>query len=261
MFLAANLSMLFAERPMVERFSAAASAGFKAVEIQFPHLHPLDDLRRAREAAEVEVVLINVPGGDPAAGEAGLASLPGREADFRVAVETCLDYAHGLGARKVNVLAGKPPAETARESVWKTLTENLRFAADRLGEAGLVVQTEPVNPVDVPGFFLNSLDAGLEALDRAAHPNLKLQFDLYHMAITEPSLTEAVAKAGARIGHVQFADAPGRHEPGTGSVDLLGGIAALRAVGYDDAVAAEYRPAETTEAGLGWMPRFNEALA
>lgn len=260
MFLAANLSLLFTERPMAERFAAAAAAGFGAVEIQFPHLHPLDELRRAREAAGVEVVLINVPGGDAAAGEAGLASLPGRESDFRKAVETCVDYARGLGARKVNVLAGKPPAEAPRDAVWATLTENLRLAADRLGEAGLVVQAEPVNPVDVPGFFLNSLDAGLEALERAAHPNLRLQFDLYHMAITEPSLTEAVARAGSRIGHVQFADAPGRHEPGSGEVDLLGAVAALRAAGYDDALAAEYRPAGLTEEGLGWMESFCAAI-
>lgn len=260
MYLAANLSLLFAERPMAERFAAAAAAGFGTVEIQFPHFHPLDELRRAREAAGVEVVLINVPGGDPAAGEAGLASLPGREAEFRAAVETCLDYARGLGARKVNVLAGKPPAEAPRETVWKTLTGNLRLAAERLGEAGLVVQTEPVNPLDVPGFFLNSLDAGLEALERAAHPNLRLQFDLYHMAITEPSLLEAVARAGGRIGHVQFADAPGRHEPGSGSVDLLAAVAALRAAGYDDALAAEYRPAGRTEDGLGWMAAFERAI-
>lgn len=260
-YLAANLSMLFDDRPMSERFGAAAAAGFSTVEIQFPHFHPLEELQRARDAAGVDIVLINVPAGDPEAGEAGLASLPGREADFRAAVDTCLDYARGLGARKINVLAGKPPADAPREEIWKTLTGNLRLAADRLGEAGLAVQVEAINPVDVPGFFLNSLDAGLEALARAERENLQLQFDFYHMAITEPSLNEAITRAGPHIGHVQFADNPGRHEPGTGSLDLLSAIAALRATGYDDALAAEYRPAGRTEDGLGWMADFTRAIS
>lgn len=260
MYLAANLSMLFEDRPMTERFGAAAAAGFKVVEIQFPHLHPLEELQRAREAAGVDMVLINVPAGDPDRGEAGLAALPGREADFREAVETCATYARGLGARKVNVLAGKPPVDAAPDAIWQTLVDNLRFAADRLGREGIVVQTEPINPVDVPGVFLNSLSAGLEALERAAHPNLRVQFDLYHMAITEPSLNDAIARAGSAIGHVQFADHPGRNEPGSGSLDLLSALAAVRATGYDDAVAAEYRPSKRTEETLHWMESFEAAF-
>jgi len=260
LYLAANLTMLFDDRPMADRFAAAGTAGFRVVEVQFPHLHPLEELQRARDAAGVEVVLINVPAGDPDRGEAGLAALPGREADFRAAVETCARYARGLGARKVNVLAGKPPLDIAPDVIWQTLTENLRFAADRLGKEDIVVQTEPINPVDVPGVFLNSLAAGLEALERADHPNLGLQFDLYHMAITEASLNDAIAQAGKAIGHVQFADHPGRHEPGSGSLDLLSALAALKAAGYDDAVAAEYRPSKRTEETLHWMESFQAAL-
>lgn len=260
MYLAANLSMLFAERPMAERFAAAAAAGFKFVEIQFPHQHPLEELQRAREAAGVEVVLINVPAGDPDRGEAGLAALPGREADFRAAVETCATYARGLGARKANVLAGKPPVDIAPDMIWRTLIENTRFAADRLGEEGLMVLTEPINPIDAPGVFLNCLEAGLEALERVGHPGLYLQFDLYHMAITEPVLRDAILRAGKTIGHVQFADHPGRHEPGSGALDLLSALATLREVGYEDAVAAEYRPSGRTEESLHWMAGFEAAL-
>lgn len=260
MYLAANLTMLFQEYPMEERFRAAAAAGFKYVEIQFPHFHPLEELQRAREAADVEVVLINVPAGNPERGEVGLAALPGREKDFREAVELCATYARGLGARKVNVLAGKPPVDLSADRIWRTLTENLRFAVERLGEEGLMVLTEPINPVDVPGVFLNCLEAGLEALERVAHPGLYLQFDLYHMGITEPDLLKAIARAGRAIGHVQFADHPGRHEPSSGSLDLLGALAALREVGYDDAIAAEYRPLGRTEDGLHWMADFEAAI-
>src|SRR5690625_2117053 len=225
---------------MVERFGAAAAAGFEWGEIQFPHLHNLKELQQARDAAGLEIALINVPAGDPEQGELGLAALPGREADFREAVETALVYARGLGARKVNVLAGRPPAEAASEVIWASFITNLRYAAGRFGAGGVRVQIEPINPLDVPGFFLSSLAMPLEALERAAHENLQIQLDLYHMAVTEPSLKEAILRCGTAVGHVQFADHPGRHEPGSGSLDLLAALTDLRAAGYDDIAAAEY---------------------
>jgi len=140
------------------------------------------------------------------------------------------------------------------------LIANLRRSGDLFGTIGVKVMVEPVNPVDVPGFFLTSLDEALEALDLADHPNLFLQFDFYHMAITEPDLVAAIERAGPRIGHVQFADTPGRHEPGTGTIDFQAALAALRQTGYDGAVSAEYRPAGDTLAGLGWMKDFREAM-
>ena len=256
----ANLSMMFTERPMVERIAAAAAAGFDAAEIQFPYDEPVDALREAVEGAGIPLVLINVPAGDRAAGDVGLAALPPREAEFRAAVDLCLGYARALGVRKVNVLSGRP-GELPEAASMRTLVGNLRLAADRFGEAGIAVQVEPVNPVDVPGFFLTSLDRALEALAAAGHPNLHLQFDLYHMARTEPSLTGAIARAGARIGHVQFADTPGRHEPGTGTIDFAAALGALAAAGYDDVVSAEYRPAGRTEDGLGWLEAFRDLPA
>ncbi len=258
MRLCANLSMLFAELPMEDRFAAAARAGFDAVEIQFPREHDLDALLRARDAAGLPVVLINIPRG--AGDEVGLACLPGREADFAGAVETCLRQARALDAKKVNVLAGRPPSGADPELCRATLTRNLRLAADRFAEIGVRVMVEPVNPFDVPGFFLVSLAAGLEALALAEHDNLFLQFDFYHMALTEPDLVAAIEMAGGRIGHVQFADAPGRHEPGTGSIDFGAAFAALGRIGYGGDIAAEYRPAGATEAGLGWIPEFRAKL-
>jgi hydroxypyruvate isomerase len=260
MRLAANLSLMFTELPLPDRFAEAARAGFDGAEIQFPYDHPADVLADAARAAGIPVVLINVPAGDLAAGEVGLGALPGREAEFRDGVERCADYARALGAAKANVLAGRPGPDADPQACTATLAANLRRAADRLNPLGVRVTAEPVNPFDVPGFFLASLDAGLAALDRAAHPGVGLQFDLYHMARTEPDLPAAILRAGGRIAHVQFADHPGRHEPGTGGVDFHAALSALARAGYDGWVSAEYRPAGRTEDGLGWVPAFREAM-
>lgn len=252
--LCANISTLFADRPMTGRFAAAAACGFDSVEIQFPDEEDIDALDAARRAAGLPVTLINLPRGG--AGDAGLAALPGCEAAFAAAVETCLAGAERLGVRKVNVLAGRPAAGTEPSRAWDRLAANLRLAAGRLADIGVRVMVEPLNPRDMPGFFLHGLDAGLEALARAGHPNLALQFDLYHMAITEPDLPAAIRRAGPAIGHVQFADAPGRHEPGSGGTDFAAALAALSEAGYRDMLSAEYVPQGATEAGLGWMPAF-----
>jgi len=257
MRLCANLSMLWPDRPMEDRFAAAAEAGFDAVEIQFPHELDLGSLQRAQQAAGLPVVLINVPRGP--GDSVGLAALPGAEDAFRAAVETCRRFADGLAVQKINILSGRtaglPQAECAR-----TLNDNLRHVADVFAQDGRKVMLEPVNPHDVPGFHLTTLARAQEALAAADHPNLALQFDFYHMAITEPDLCEAIAQAGPQIGHVQFADTPGRHEPGTGVIDFAAALAALRATGYDDAISAEYRPAAGTDAGLGWMAAFREMI-
>ncbi len=259
MHLCANLSMLWPDRPLAARVAAAAEVGFPAVEVQFPTEDQVAELRMAARESGVAITLINVPRGR--GDEVGLAALPGREADFADAVATCRAQAEILGVAKVNVLAGRPPPDADPRDCAATLTRNLRHAAESFAPLGVRVMVEPVNPRDVPGFFLTGLDAGLDALNRAAHPNLALQFDLYHMAITEPDLPAAIRRAGAAIGHVQFADAPGRHEPGTGAIDFAAALAALRAAGYDGAVSAEYTPLGDTAEGLGWMSRFKELIA
>jgi len=253
--LCSNLSLMFTERPLAQRFAAARDAGFATVEIQFPDEHDLEELVRVRDEAGIPVTLINVPRGR--GDEVGLGALPGREADFDAAVTTCLRYAQGLGVRKVNVLAGRP-GDADPQACQDTLTRNLRLAGARFAAIGVQVMVEPVNPVDMPGFFLGHLAAGMQAVEAAGHSNVFLQFDLYHMAITEPDLPVAIRHAGARIGHVQFADTPGRHEPGTGRIDFAAALNALRAVGYDDVVSAEYRPAARTENGLHWIKTFRD---
>lgn len=258
MQLCANLSMLWSELPMPARFAAAVEAGFDAVEIQFPDEHDLAALVAAQRAAGIPVVLVNVPRGSEQT--MGLAAIPGAEAAFRAAVETARRTAEALGAQKVNVLAGRP-GKAAPDACHRTLAGNLRHAAEVFARDGRRVLVEPLNPVDVPGFFLDSLSAGMAALATADHANLALQFDLYHMAMTEPDLPAAISLAGARIGHVQFADAPGRHEPGSGDIDFAAALHALAGAGYGDVLAAEYRPATTTGAGLGWMPGFRALMA
>jgi hydroxypyruvate isomerase len=261
MRIAANISLLFADLPLPARFAAAAEAGFDGVEIQFPYDHDPASLAEAARAAGMPVVLINIPAGDIAGGDVGLGALPGRRAEFRAAVQRCIPYATALGVARVNILSGRAGPEADRAACHGTLVENLRHAADAFAPFGIRVLVEPVNTFDVPGFFLGSLDAALRVLRDADHPNAGLQFDLYHMARTEPDLPAAIARAGARIAHVQFADAPGRHEPFTGGIDFAAAFVALRRAGYDDWIAAEYRPRGATVDGLGWLGRFRGIVA
>lgn len=251
MRLIANLSMMFTEQPMVDRFAAARRAGFDAVEIQFPELEETGTLARAAMDQKMPVALINVPRGP---GDAvGLAALPEAREAYRAAVAQCAMQAQTLEVCKVNVLAGRPDAGADPAACQAALVDNLRHTANVMQRHGIKVMVEPVNRLDVPGFFLSGLDAGLDLLAEVDHSNLFLQFDFYHMAITEPDLPAAIRRAGARIGHVQFADTPGRHEPGTGTIDFAAAFAALRETGYDGSVSAEYTPAGQTEEGLGWM--------
>lgn len=258
MKLIANISMMFTELPLVERLAAAATAGFEGVEIQFPDPNETAEIVAASAATGMPVELINVPRGP---GDAvGLACLPDQRVAYREAVQSCAKQAEALKVRKVNVLAGRPPEGVSRSECLEVFKRNLIYTADVMAEIGVKVMTEPVNRRDVPGFFLTGLSGPLAILDDLSHPNLALQFDFYHMAITEPDLPEAITRAGAQIGHVQFADTPGRHEPYTGKVDFAAALNALRATGYDGAVSAEYNPATKTTEGLDWMPDFKRML-
>lgn len=257
MHLIANLSLMFTQVPMLERFAAARRAGFGGVEIQFPYDHDVDDLVAARDEAGVEMVLINLPAGDMEAGEAGLTALPGREPDYRSAVDLALAYARRLGVRKINSLAGKPKDGSAAE-IARTARENLTFAAEKFAELNAVVLVEPVNPADVPGFYLTELRAAMDLVSAVGLDNVKLLFDFYHMEQTEPSLTAAIRQCASMIGHVQFADTPGRHQPGTGRIDFAAAFQALKATGYDGHVSAEYRASGSDGDSLGWMDDFKK---
>ncbi|MBR9862642.1 MAG: TIM barrel protein [Rhodobacteraceae bacterium] len=258
MKLIANISMMFTELPLPDRLVAAAQAGFDGVEIQFPALDETAGIAAASRASRMPVTLINVPRGP---GDAvGLACLPDQQDAYRAAVQSCAKQAETLKVHKVNVLSGRPAAGADRAACMEVLKSNLIYTADVMAQIGVKVMIEPVNRTDVPGFFLTGLDEPLSLLAELSHPNLALQFDFYHMAITEPDLSEAIRRAGAQIGHVQFADTPGRHEPGTGSVDFVAALKALRETGYNGEVSAEYNPEHTTTEGLDWMPEFKRML-
>lgn len=253
MKLAANLSLLFNELPLLERVRAAAVAGFAGVEIQFPYEVPAIALKEALECAGLPLVLINVPAGDLMAGGPGLAAVPARQTEFDAALEEALSYAAMVRPQWVNVLPGRLAEGVGRHQALTCLAANLRRAAEAFAVLGIGVLCEAINPLDMPGFLISTpqeLDELLRAVD---HPNLHAQFDLYHMARQGLDIPAGIALLAGRIGHVQFADCPGRHEPGSGTLDFSAAIAALRATGYDRWLAAEYRPQVSTDAGLVWL--------
>lgn len=255
----ANISTMFKERPLLERFAAARAAGFPAVEIQFPYEATLADVARAKEAAGVVVDLINLPAGDFATGVRGIAGLPGRAGEFRAAVGLGRDYARALGARKVNVLAGIQPAGADRSACLAQLVENLRVAADALNADGIRVLVEPINSLDIPGFLVSRTPEALAVVEQAAAGSardLGVQADLYHMARMGEDAGSALIALGKRLAHVQFSDVPGRVEPGSGTLDWEAQFAAVVRSGYAGFVAAEYTPSRRTEETLAWMRKF-----
>ncbi len=252
----ANLSTMFQEVPLPERFDAARRAGFKAVEIQFPYTEPPDHLDRARRDAGVEVVLINTPAGDFAAGDRGVAAIPGREAEFRSMLDRTIEYGEALGVSCCHVMAGIPGAAFDRGDCMETFAANLRAAASRLAGAWIRALVEALNSRDVPGYFITDSTQAIAAIDMADHPNLGFQYDVYHLQIMQGDLIETLRRLLPRIGHVQFADNPGRHEPGTGEINMANIFKALDDMGYDGWVGAEYVPSGRTEDSLAWFRPF-----
>jgi hydroxypyruvate isomerase len=250
MQLIANISLMFTEVPFLGRFEAARRAGFAGVEVQFPYEASVEEIQLA--AGDLPIVLINVPASD-ARGGIGRATDATARAAFAEGLETAVRYAELLGVSKVNLLAGPPPLGQNDGTTSRVLSENVELTSNRLEKIGVEMMMEVINPFDMPGFWLDSLDKFMRFAAGQGDPRIRLQFDLYHMARTEPDLVGAVHRARDLIGHVQFADNPGRHEPGTGEIDFVAAFAALREVHYDGAAAAEYRPAGRTEEGLGWM--------
>ncbi len=248
----ANLSMLFTEVPFMERFERAAEAGFKAVEFLFPYEHDAQDIHGELERNALQLVLHNLPAGDWAAGERGIACDPHRVPEFRAGVDLALEYASRLRVPRINCLAGKAPAGASPGDCQATLVANLRYAADRLAQARLQLLLEPINTFDIPGFFVSRTDHALAILDEVDRPNVRLQYDIYHAQRMEGEIAATLRKNLARIGHVQLADNPGRHEPGTGEINYAYLLPLLDRAGYEGWVGCEYKPAGETAAGLGW---------
>jgi hydroxypyruvate isomerase len=258
---AANLTFLWTELPFLERFDAASEAGFSHVEYMFPYEYPVRDIRARLDDNGLEQVLFNLPAGDWAAGDRGLASDPSRVDAFRTGVEQALDYAEALDVRQLNCLAGLGLDGADPADQWTTLVGNVRYAAQRLAQAGRRLLVEPVNTFDVPGFLLPRTDDALRLIDEVNEPNVLLQFDAYHVQRMEDDPATRLGLLLDRVGHVQIADNPGRHQPGTGEIDFDALFQQLDDTGYAGVVGLEYIPAPDTAASLSWLERYGFILS
>ncbi|MBK8017371.1 MAG: hydroxypyruvate isomerase [Betaproteobacteria bacterium] len=249
----ANLSMMFNEVPFLERFGAAARAGFKGVEFLFPYDFQPQQIRDELDRHRLEMVLFNMPPGDFAAGDRGLACDPARAGEFKDGVGKSLEYAKVLGVKRLHVMAGLKPRGVGEETMRETYLQSLRYAGAEAAKAGLEILIEAINTRDIPGFYLNTSDQAFDVMHYASVPNLRFQYDIYHMQIMEGDLAPTIEKHLAKIGHMQLADTPGRHEPGTGEINYDFLFRHIDKVGYTGWIGCEYRPAGRTEDGLGWM--------
>ena len=248
----ANLSMMFNEVPFLDRFAAAAKAGFKGVEFLFPYDHSASEIRARLDDAGLMQISFNAPPGDWAQGERGTAGLPGRQVEFRDGIHRALDYAGTLGNTLVHVMAGIPPAALRPGVAQATYVANLAWAAEQAAPRGVTLVVEPINHRDMPGFLLNTMEQGAALVEALGRDKLGLQFDVYHCQITEGDVTRRMEQLMPLIAHIQVADVPGRHEPGTGEIGWAHVFAAMDRSGYAGWVGCEYRPAGETVVGLAW---------
>jgi len=252
----ANLTMMFTEVDFTERFGKAAKNGFSAVEYMFPYDWPAEQLAGLLEEHKLEQVLFNLPVDGWASGSRGIACIPGREQEFQENVARALAYAEVLKPPRMNCLAGIAPADEAPEKVRETLVANLRYAAEELERAGITLLVEALNSRDVPGFYLTGSQQVIALMDEVGHDNIKFEYDIYHMQRMEGELINTITALIDRIGHIQLADTPGRHEPGTGEINYTNVFKAIDAAGYDSYIGCEYIPAGDTEAGLRWLDQY-----
>ncbi|MEK9713605.1 MAG: TIM barrel protein [Thalassolituus sp.] len=253
MKLTANLSLLYTEMHLSDRFAAAAADGFTAVEIQFPYELPAEVIRTQLNKHSLRCILINVPAGDLMTGGRGLACVPGKEAEFAAAVEQAAEYARLLKPECINVLAGRTGDDQPEECL-QVLRNNLRQAADVLNPLGVTVTVEAINTFDMPGFLISDFQSMHALVSEFDPDSVRMQFDIYHMARMAEPVEQLIKEYGQKIGHIQFADVPGRHEPGTGDLDFLALFRAIRSSGYAGWSGAEYRPqGKSTSEGLAWM--------
>jgi hydroxypyruvate isomerase len=254
--LAANLSMMFNEVSFLDRFAAARKAGFEAVEFLFPYEHPAAELRKRLDGEGLTQALFNMPPGDWAAGERGIASLPGRQAEFRDGVKLSLDYAGALGCRLVHCMAGIVPPGVSQVTAASLYAANLAWAAELALAAGVKLVIEPINHRDMPGYFLNTQAQGAAVVHAIGTDRLGLQFDVYHCQTTEGDITKRMEQFLPVIAHMQIADVPARNEPGTGEIGWRFVFRRMDDLGYGSWVGCEYRPAGDTVSGLSWRQKF-----
>ncbi|MFS8975165.1 2-oxo-tetronate isomerase [Cupriavidus necator] len=253
---AANLSMMYNEHAFLDRFAAAAADGFRAVEYLFPYEHAAAELRARLDANGLTQALFNAPPGDWAAGERGLAALPGREAEFRDAVGRALEYAGVIGNDRVHVMAGLVPADADRARHRAAYLENVAFAAKAAAAQGITIVIEPINTRDMPGYFLNRQDDAQAICKEVGAANLKVQFDCYHCQIVEGDIAMKLKRDMPGIGHIQIAGVPERHEPDLGELNYPYLFEVIDSLGYDGWIGCEYRPRAGTSEGLGWLKPY-----
>jgi len=253
--LAANLKFLFNEFDFLDRFAVAAAAGFKGVEYQTPYEYDKQALKQKLAENELTLVLINLPSGNQA-GDRGIACLPDRTADFAAGVELALEYATELECKHVNCIAGIRPTGLDPMNARETLIRNLRVAAPRFKTAGIKLLIEPINTRDIPGFFLTNSAQALDIIQAVGSDNLFLQYDIYHMQVMEGDLAPTIEKHLKHIAHMQIADTPGRHEPGSGEINFDFLLPFIDRIGYQGWISCEYVPAGKTIDGLGWAKSY-----
>ena len=249
----ANLTLLFNEVPFLDRFQAAAEAGFKGVEFLFPYAFDKDEIAERLDRHRLVQVLHNLPAGNWDAGERGIACHPDRIGEFQDGVGRAIEYATALGCKQLNCIAGVTPVGIDADKIHETFVANLRFAAGKLKEAGLRLLVEPINHFDIPGFYLKHSAQAIALIDEVGADNLWLQHDIYHMQRMEGELANTIARHLPRIAHMQIADTPGRHEPGTGEINYAWLFRFIDQLGYDGWIGCEYRPISGTREGLGWI--------
>jgi hydroxypyruvate isomerase len=250
---AANLTMMFNEVPFLERFGAAARAGFQGVEFLFPYEFPAEVIRTELDRHNLSMVLFNMPAGDWAKGDRGLACDPGAVDRCRDGVRTAIEYAERLGCRQLHLMAGLRPAGASEEAMRATYVSNVQYAARATAAHDLTLLVEAINTRDMPGFYVNSSRHAFELIDAAAEPGVRFQYDVYHMQIMEGDLAKTLERHLARIGHIQIADPPARNEPGTGEINYTFLFDWIDRLGYTGWIGCEYRPQGKTEDGLEWM--------
>ena len=252
----ANLSFLYQDLAFLDRFAAAAKDGFRAVEYLGPYSESKEAVAAALRDNGLAQALFNVPSGDWAGGERGIACLPDRVEEFRTGIRTALDYAAALHCPKVNVICGLVPAGADMQMLEDVLVENLKVAAELCAKAGVKLLVEPINTRDIPGFFLTTTSQAERILDRVGHANLYIQYDVYHMQVMQGDLVPTYARLKDRIAHIQVADNPGRNEPGTGEINYPFVLGEIDRLGYDGWIGCEYKPKAGTSEGLGWMQAY-----
>ncbi len=248
-----NLTMLFSDRPFLERFDAAARSGFTSVEYMFPYDEDISGIARELRRLQLTQVLFNLPAGNWQGGDRGIAAHPAHRDEFRRGVGQAIEVARMLRCQRLNCLVGKRIEGMTEPEQWRCLVDNLRYASQALDAQGITLMVEPVNTYDTPGFFLHTSAQAARLMDEVAAPNLRLQYDVYHMQRMEGNLVHTLTRLRERIGHVQIADAPDRHEPGTGEINFPYVLRQLDLLGYEGFVGLEFKPSGPSDASFGWI--------